>query len=62
MNNLNDREITKAKITRSDLIPWDEHMAFFDIAPSSNVAGKTPRNCSSANNSVSISRSSVVAK
>jgi CPA2 family monovalent cation:H+ antiporter-2 len=41
MNNLNDREITKAKITRSDLIPWDEHMAFFDIAPSSNVAGKT---------------------
>lgn len=41
MSNLNDREITKAKITRSDLIPWDEHMAFFDIAPSSNVAGKT---------------------
>jgi len=41
MSNLNDREITKAKITRSDLIPWDEHMAFFDIAAASNVAGKT---------------------
>jgi CPA2 family monovalent cation:H+ antiporter-2 len=41
MTNLNDREITKAKITRSDLIPWDEHMAFFDIAAASNVAGKT---------------------
>lgn len=41
LSNLNDREITKAKITRSDLIPWDEHMAFFDIAAASNVAGKT---------------------
>ena len=41
VSNLNAREITKAKRRRSDLIPWDEHMAFFDIAPESNVAGKT---------------------
>jgi CPA2 family monovalent cation:H+ antiporter-2 len=41
MSNLNAREITKAKRSRSDLIPWDEHMAFFDIAKSSNIAGKT---------------------
>ena len=41
ISNLNAREITKAKRSRSDLIPWDEHMAFFDIAKSSNIAGKT---------------------
>ena len=41
LRNLNDREITKIKRTRSSLSPWDEHMAFFDIAPASNIAGKT---------------------
>jgi CPA2 family monovalent cation:H+ antiporter-2 len=41
MSNLNAREITKAKRSRSDLIPWDGHMAFFDVAGSSNIAGKT---------------------
>jgi CPA2 family monovalent cation:H+ antiporter-2 len=41
MSNLNAREITKAKRSRSDLIPWDGHMAFFDVAGSSNIVGKT---------------------
>jgi CPA2 family monovalent cation:H+ antiporter-2 len=41
MKNLNAREVTKARRSRSDLSPWDEHMAFFDIAPASNIAGKT---------------------
>ena len=41
MKNLNDREIAKVKKTISSLSPWDEHMAFFDIAPASNIAGKT---------------------
>lgn len=41
LTNLNDREITKVKRNRSSLSPWDEHMAFFDIAPASNLAGKT---------------------
>jgi monovalent cation:H+ antiporter-2, CPA2 family len=39
--NLHDREITKAKKNRSDLTPWDGHMAIFDIAKESNIAGKT---------------------
>jgi CPA2 family monovalent cation:H+ antiporter-2 len=41
LKNLHGREIAKFKTTRSDLSPWDEHMAFFDIAKSSNIAGKT---------------------
>jgi len=41
LKNLNAREVTKARRSRSDLSPWDEHMAFFDIAPASNIAGKT---------------------
>jgi len=41
LKNLNDREIAKVKKTRSSLSPWDEHMAFFEIAPASNIAGKT---------------------
>ncbi len=41
LTNLNDREITKIKRNRSSLSPWDEHMAFFDIAAASNIAGKT---------------------
>jgi CPA2 family monovalent cation:H+ antiporter-2 len=39
--NLNDREITKAKRSRSDLSPWDGHMAYFEIAKESNIIGKT---------------------
>lgn len=41
LKNFNDRELAKTKRTRSDLIPWDEHMAFFNIAKESNIAGKT---------------------
>lgn len=41
LSNLNDREITKAKRSRSDLSPWDGHMAIFDIAAESNIAGET---------------------
>lgn len=39
--NLNDREISKNKRSRSDLSPWDGHMAMFDIAAESNIAGET---------------------
>ena len=42
--NLNDREIDKAKRSRSDLTPWDGHMAVFDIADESNIAGKSLKN------------------
>ncbi len=42
--NLNDREITKAKRSRSDLSPWDGHMAVFDIAAESNIAGESLKN------------------
>ncbi|REG94101.1 cation:proton antiporter domain-containing protein [Flavobacterium aquicola] len=41
LTNLNDREIAKAKRSRSDLSPWDGHMAFFDIAAESNIAGES---------------------
>ena len=41
LKNLNAREITKAKRSRSDLSPWDGHMTFFDIATESNLVGKT---------------------
>jgi CPA2 family monovalent cation:H+ antiporter-2 len=41
LNNLNARETKTLKRSRSGLSPWDEHMAFFDIAKASNVAGKT---------------------
>ncbi len=41
LKNLNDREITKAKRSRSDLSPWDGHMTFFDISVESNIVGKT---------------------
>ena len=43
LSNLNAREISKAKRSRSDLTPWDGHMAVFDIAAESNIAGKTLR-------------------
>ena len=42
--NLNDREIAKAKRSRSDLTPWDGHMSVFDIADESNIAGKSLKN------------------
>lgn len=42
--NLNDREIDRAKRSRSDLTPWDGHMAVFDIADESNIAGKSLKN------------------
>ena len=42
--NLNNREIAKAKRSRSDLSPWDGHMAVFDIAIESNIAGKSLKN------------------
>lgn len=41
LTNLNDREITRAKRSRSDLSPWDGHMAYFEIAKESNIIGKT---------------------
>ena len=41
MSNLNAREIVKNKRRRSDLTPWEGHMSLFDIAPESNIAGKT---------------------
>lgn len=41
LKNLNAREIKKAIRSRSDLTPWDGHMTTFDIAPTSNIAGKT---------------------
>ena len=42
--NLNDREIDRAKRSRSDLSPWDGHMAIFDIAAESNIAGEILKN------------------
>jgi CPA2 family monovalent cation:H+ antiporter-2 len=41
LTNLNDREITRARRSRSDLSPWDGHMAYFEIAKESNIIGKT---------------------
>jgi CPA2 family monovalent cation:H+ antiporter-2 len=39
IKNFNGRELEKAKRSRSDLTPWDGHMATFDIARESNIAG-----------------------
>ncbi|RZJ31329.1 MAG: sodium:proton antiporter, partial [Flavobacterium sp.] len=41
LKNFNAREIIRNKRRRSDLTPWDGHMSFFDIAATSNIAGKT---------------------
>ena len=41
LKNLNARELKKAVRSRSDLTPWDGHMTTFEIAPTSNIAGKT---------------------
>ncbi len=39
--NLHGREIAKAKRNRSDLTPWDGHMAVFDVVMESNIAGES---------------------
>jgi len=44
LTNLHDREIARAKRSRSDLTPWDGHMAVFDIAAESNIAGEALKN------------------
>ncbi|HEY6142973.1 MAG TPA: cation:proton antiporter [Flavobacterium sp.] len=44
LSNLHGREIARAKRSRSDLTPWDGHMAVFDIADESNIAGKSLKN------------------
>ncbi|WP_442787295.1 cation:proton antiporter domain-containing protein [Flavobacterium suncheonense] len=41
LKNYNDREIAVEKRRRRDLTPWDGHMADFEIAKESNLAGKT---------------------
>ncbi len=41
LNNFNDREIIKQNKRQNTLSPWDGHMAEFDIAKESNLAGKT---------------------
>ena len=42
LRNFNDREITKQANKRQNVLsPWDGHMADFEIATASNLAGKT---------------------
>ena len=41
ISNLNDREIKKENKRQKTLSPWDGHMAEFEIAKESNLAGKT---------------------
>lgn len=41
LSNFNDREIRKENKRQNILSPWDGHMADFDIAKESNLAGKT---------------------
>ncbi|MGG7036776.1 MAG: cation:proton antiporter [Flavobacterium sp.] len=41
LSNYNDREIRKENKRQNTLSPWDGHMANFDIAKESNIAGKT---------------------
>ena len=41
LKNLNAREIKENIRSRSHLTPWDGHMSTFEIAPTSNVVGKT---------------------
>ena len=42
LKNFNDREITKQANKRQNVLsPWDGHMADFEIAKESNLAGKT---------------------
>jgi len=41
LKNFNAREVKKGIRSRSDLTPWEGHMSTFEIAPTSNVVGKT---------------------
>jgi len=41
ISNFNDREIRKENKRQNTLSPWDGHMAEFEIAKESNLAGKT---------------------
>lgn len=41
ISNFNDREIKKENKRQNTLSPWDGHMAEFEIARESNLAGKT---------------------
>ncbi|PZO29116.1 MAG: sodium:proton antiporter [Flavobacteriaceae bacterium] len=41
LSNFNDREIRKENKRQNTLSPWDGHMAEFEIAKESNLAGKT---------------------
>jgi monovalent cation:H+ antiporter-2, CPA2 family len=41
ISNFNDREIKKENKRQNTLSPWDGHMAEFEIAKESNLAGKT---------------------
>lgn len=41
IKNFNDREMSKLKRKHGHLTPWDGHMATFNIAKASNIAGKT---------------------
>lgn len=41
MNNFNSREIQQRIKNRSELTPWDGHMAVFEVPQESSVAGKT---------------------
>lgn len=41
LKNLNARDSVVSKRSRSDLSPWDGHMAHFEIATTSKIAGET---------------------
>ena len=41
IKNLNSREISERIRKKSELTPWDGHMAIFEIPSESNIAGKT---------------------
>ena len=43
LTNLHARETVKTRRSQSELSPWDGHMAYFEIAPTSNIIGKTLR-------------------
>lgn len=41
LKNLNSREISERLRRRSELTPWDGHMAIFEVPSESNIVGKT---------------------
>ncbi|MEZ7513708.1 cation:proton antiporter domain-containing protein [Flavobacterium frigidarium] len=43
LKNLNNRDLKKVDRRHANLTPWDGHMSTFEIAPESNLAGKTLR-------------------